>query len=48
MQTELDKFWLVRLAPGAGIHVSVCAVACLALGADLGGSTITSNESFEE
>ncbi len=29
METELDKFWLVRLAPGAGINVSVCAVACL-------------------
>ena len=26
---ELDQFCLVRLAHGAGIHVSVCVVACL-------------------
>ena len=27
--SELDQFCLVRLAHGAGIHVSVCVVACL-------------------
>ena len=27
--SELDQFCLVRLAHGAGIHVSVCVVVCL-------------------